>query len=127
MKKVSFHDLKFVPASHEDFQDPGSLKKVLFRFSDLNSKTKVQMINWARILAGKSFREHYHEDMDEIFILLAGTVRITIGQETDTFSKGDAVFIPMKTKHTMENMSETDIDYIAIGLSLGKNGKTVLL
>ncbi len=118
--------LKFIPAGHEDSENPSVLKKVLISFGEQKIKGRVQMVNWARLLAGKSFTPHYHEDMDEIFIILSGrNICVKVGSLSDILYQGDAIFIPRKTVHRMDNNSNKDIDYIALGISSGKGGKTV--
>lgn len=124
MKIIRATDLDFVPASHEDPQNPGVLKKVLARKDDLIDG-RVQMINWALLPAGKAFEAHYHEDMQEIFIILSGSVLITIGQESETLAKGDAVIIPPQAIHVMKNVGSENVEYIAIGVSRDGNGQTV--
>ena len=39
--------------------------------------------------------------------------------------KGDAVVVPFKSIHTMENVSSENAEYLVVGISTGKNGKTV--
>ena len=71
MRQILFGDQEFVAAGHEDPTNPGVWKKVLFRKDDLQLG-RIQMINWARLPAGNTFAAHYHEDMQEIFIVLTG-------------------------------------------------------
>lgn len=126
MKKISASLLSYVAASHENQDDPGALKKVLFTSLDFPSYVKLQMINWAHIDKGKSFVPHYHQDMDEVFIIISGKVRIIVNDETDILEKGDAVLVSMGAVHRMENIGPEAIDYIVIGVSLGKGGKTII-
>lgn len=125
-KKIKFKNLKFIPSSHEKQNDPAVVKKVLFEKDDIPSKIRIQMINWAKLFKKRNFSAHYHEDMDEIFIMLSGKARITVDFKTDILQACDAVYIPMGSKHKMENISGEDVDYIAIGLSRNKGGKTVI-
>jgi len=118
--------IDYVPASHERSDDPGVLKKVLVQAADLIDG-KVQMINWALLPAGKSFQAHYHEDMQEIFILVQGRTQINIEGETAELNIGDAVFIPVSAVHTMHNLHSEDAAYIAIGITSGQGGKTVVV
>ncbi|MCL4338788.1 cupin domain-containing protein [Patescibacteria group bacterium] len=112
--------LKFIPAGHEDPKNPSVLKKVLISFGEQRIKGRIQMINWAKLLAGKNFTPHYHEDMDEIFIILSGrNIRVKVGSLSDVLYQGDAIFIPRKTVHRMDNNSNKDMDYIALGVSSG--------
>lgn len=124
MRIIKFKDLKYTPASHEDLQKPGVWKKVLLRKNDL-VQGEIQMINWAKLPKGKSFSPHYHEDMEEVFIMLEGRVKIMVGEETATLIKGDAIVIPAQQIHLMKNIGKSVVYYIALGISQGKNGKTV--
>ena len=126
MKIVRFNELKFIPASHEDFKLPGVWKKVLLKKDDL-IKGRIQMINWAKLPIGNSFQAHYHQDMEEVFIILSGKALIKINNEEEEIGKGDAVVVPIGKVHTMKNISNEDVNYIALGISLGKNGKTVVV
>lgn len=126
MKTITFKSLSFIPASHEDQESPGALKKVLFTIKDFHPEGKIQMINWAKLPYGKVFACHFHEDMEEVFIISAGKVRIRVGKEIEKLEKGDAVLIPMGVSHQIENIGAEDADYIAIGISLGKGGRTIL-
>lgn len=126
MNIVRFKEVVKIPASHEDPADPGALKQVLLRRDDLASG-RIQMINWSTLLPGKSFRVHYHEVMDEVFIILDGEVEIVVGEEKETFGKGDAVVIPEGAVHVMKNLTDTEVSYIAIGIARDGNGKTVVV
>lgn len=126
MKIIRKKIIPKVPASHEDPKDPGVLKQILLNRDDL-ARGRIQMINWATLLPGKSFRNHYHEAMDEVFITLNGEVEITVGEEKETLGKGDAVVIPEGAVHIMKNLTDRDVCYIAIGISRGEDGKTVVV
>lgn len=118
--------VSFVPSAHEDPQNPGVFKKVLLSSKDeLNGK--IEMVNWARLPKGKSFQAHYHEDMDEVFILLTGELAISVDAEKEILKKGDAVIVRQKQIHVMTNNSNQDVEYIVFGISKGKNGKTVIV
>lgn len=126
MKIIRLGDIERVPASHEDPVDPGVLKQMLFKRDDLVSG-RIQMINWSTLLPGKSFRAHYHEAMDEVFIILNGEVEIIVGKEKETLRKGDAVVIPEGAIHVMKNVTNQEIHYIAMGIVHNANGKTVVV
>ena len=126
MKIFRFKDIKFISASHENKKDPGVLKKILLKKKDL-IKGRVQMINWAKLPKNDSFQPHYHEDMEEIFIILNGKVKITINKEKEILNKGDAVIIPIKNVHQMKNISNQDVEYIIVGISQEKGGKTIVV
>jgi mannose-1-phosphate guanylyltransferase/mannose-1-phosphate guanylyltransferase/mannose-6-phosphate isomerase len=126
MKIVRFNDLAYTPASHEDAADPGVWKKVLLIKPDF-IQGHPQMINWALLPAGRAFRAHYHEDMQEVFIITEGRARITVGDETGELSAGDAVVIPPGAVHVMEAPGPEDVRYIALGISSGRGGRTIVV
>ena len=126
MHIVRSESLDFVPASHECKDSPGVLKKVLFTHHDL-IKGRVQMVNWALLPEGKTFAPHYHEDMQEIFIMVNGHAELTIDGESAPLAPGDAVVVPIRCVHTMKNRGKGDVAYIVVGISTGKQGKTVVV
>ncbi len=85
------------------------------------------MINWAKIEPGKSFRTHYHEDMDEVFILIRGMATIKIGNEEENMQTGDAVLVPAGSRHTMKNSGGETAEYLVAGISREKGGRTIVL
>ena len=126
MHIVRGSEVEFVPASHEDPIDPGVLKRVLGTKSHF-LKGQVMMVNWSRLPVGKSFQAHFHEDMQEVFIILNGNLSMTVGQMTCDLGKGDAIMIDPKEIHKMKNECEEDVDYIVFGISTEQDGKTVVV
>jgi len=126
MKIVRAAEVKMVPASHEDSNSPGVLKRVLFRLGDLTDG-RVQMINWAFLPRGRSFRAHYHEDMQEVFILIDGEARMTVDNEHTEIRKGDGIAVPARCVHTMENVGRKDVEYIVVGIATGTRGETIVV
>jgi mannose-6-phosphate isomerase-like protein (cupin superfamily) len=51
----------------------------------------------------KSIRPHYQKVSDEIYFLLRGRGRITVGGETQELREGDVVAIPRGAVHGFEN------------------------
>ena len=126
MKIIRSKDFDFIPASHEDHKDPGVLKKVLLEKNDIVNG-RIQMINWAKLLPNKEFVAHYHEDMEEIFIILNGQAKFIIDDEIETVGKGDIVVVPIKGVHSMKNETDQGLEYIVMGVATGKDGKTVVV
>lgn len=127
MKKFSIKNLEFIPAGHEDPQNPGVLKKIIFTSDDVEIKGIIRMVNWAKLKVGKSFAWHYHEDMDEIFIILSGKAEIEIDKEKEMIEATDTVFIPSEAKHKMTNIGDENVEYIAIGVVKKLGGKTIVV
>ena len=126
MKTILASDRPYVPAGHENPLNPQVWKRVLFQQADLQAG-RVQMVNWARLPPGKEFAAHYHEDMQEIFVILQGTARIVVANQTLTLHPGDAVRIDPREVHRMKNLGEQDVEYLAMGISSQQGGRTVVV
>ena len=126
MKIVRSADIEIIPASHEDPESPGVLKKVILQRADFIDG-RVQIINWAFLPVGKSFSAHYHEDMQETFILIKGEARILLDNEQAVLCEGDAVVVPVGSVHSMENVGKNDVEYIVVGVTKGTRGRTIVI
>ena len=124
MRIIRITEIERQPASHEDPTDPGVFKHILLKRDDL-TPGRIQIINWSTLLPGKSFRPHYHEAMDEVFIILDGDVEITVGDETERLGRGDAVVVSENAIHVMKNLTDREVPYIALGIVKRDGGKTV--
>jgi len=126
MKIIRGSEIEFVPASHEDPKNPGVLKRVLANKSDL-LKGQVQMLNWSQLPVGKSFALHYHEDMQEIFVIINGQVSVTVDGETHELARGDAIIVQPTEQHQMFNACDQNVEYLVFGISTEKGGKTMVV
>lgn len=125
MKLVRGNEIEFVAASHEDPNNPGVLKRVLSTHADL-LVGRVMMVNWARLPEGSSFQSHFHEDMQEVFIMLGGPVVMTVDGDRFELMVGDAILIDPREVHKMENLSGDAVDYIVFGISTQEGGQTIV-
>lgn len=124
MKIIKLTDIRKVPASHENPDDPGVLKQVLAGRDDL-FEGRVQMINWATLLPGKTFAPHFHEDMQELFIMLGqGAVARVNGQEI-VLQRGDTLVVDPGQTHEMANPTGMPIEYLVVGIAGDKKGKSI--
>ena len=126
MDIVRFQKVETRPASHEDPEAPGVLKKVLLAREDLREGS-VQMINWSTLLPGRTFRKHFHDNMEEVFVIVTGHARILVDDEEAEISEGDAVVIPAGRVHTMKNLGQGNVQFISLGIAPGKRGRTVVI
>jgi mannose-6-phosphate isomerase-like protein (cupin superfamily) len=126
MKIVRSADIEIIPASHEKPESPGVFKKVILQMADFIDG-RIKMINWAFLPTGKSFQAHYHEDMQEIFILIKGTARILVDNEQAEIYEGDTIVVPVGSVHSMENIGKNDVEYIVVGVAKGTGGRTIVI
>jgi len=126
MKWIAASDSGYVPASHEDPRKPGVLKRVIAT-RELFQEGQVQMLNWALLPAGSSFQRHYHEDMQEVFLMISGEVQMTVDAETRRMGPGDAVLVDPGEIHQMQNLLGTAAEDIVFGITAGRGGRTVVI
>ena len=124
MQIVRGSEIEFIPASHEDPKNPGVLKRVLATKNDL-IRGQVQMVNWSRLPVGSAFQPHYHEDMQEVFVMLNGEVRMSVEGTEHKLVGGDAILIEPREIHQMKNLCDEDVEYVVFGISTEEGGKTV--
>ncbi|MBP2658713.1 MAG: mannose-phosphate guanylyltransferase/mannose-6-phosphate isomerase [Firmicutes bacterium] len=65
---------------------------------------------------GLSLQMHYHRS--EHWIVTSGTARVTLGEEVKMVHENESVFIPMSTKHRLENPGRIPLEIIEV-----QNGK----
>ena len=126
MKVIRGSEIEFEAASHEDPANPGVLKRVLATSQSLN-EGRVQMLNWARLPPRSSFQSHYHEDMQEVFVMLGGPVEMSVDGESHRLEAGDAILIDAREIHQMTSFSDEAIDYLVFGISSMNGGRTVVV
>lgn len=126
MRLIRGNQLAFQPAAHENPDDPGVWKKVLAAAGDLIAG-RIQMINWAKMRPGARFVAHYHEDMQEVFILMRGRVEIVVAGKQADLEVGDAIIVEPREAHAMHNPGDAEAEFLAIGIAGGEHGRTVLV
>ena len=65
--------------------------------------------------------------MQEVFVLVQGTAELTVGGEAVTLQRGDAILIDPRDIHEMLNSGPDDVECVAVGISRGTGGKTVVV
>src|SRR6266481_4567691 len=77
-----------------------------------NSCIQKQSLAEARLPPGASTTPHYHPVAEEIYYILEGTGRMTIGDETREVGPGDPIAIPPGTVHTIRNTSSITLKFL---------------
>ena len=76
---------------------------------------------------GSSFAAHYHEDMQETFVILTGKVEMVVREESVELNAGDAIMIDHHEVHQMHNRSDHDVEYLVFGVATEQGGKTIVV
>jgi quercetin dioxygenase-like cupin family protein len=89
MKKITIRD-------HARFA-PDKMAKVAL------GATERALVDLYCVAPGQSQKAHTHGDQDKVYVVMEGTVRITVGDEEATFGPGEAVIAPAGAVHGLVN------------------------
>ncbi len=64
--------------------------------------------------AGASVGRHHHLETEEVYYILDGTGRMTVGSEAREVGAGDAIFIPRGHTHTLENTGHAPMTILLV-------------
>ena len=85
-----------------DIMEKINIKSKLKTFSDLWSPKVIAEMNdyqFKLVKIKDDFIWHSHEDTDEVFIVLEGSMHIEFNDETVKLSEGELLVVPKGTKH----------------------------
>lgn len=91
-----------------------------------NSCIAKQSLAEARLPPGASTMPHYHPLTEEIYYLLDGSGRMTIGDETCDVGPGDAIAIPPGAVHTIANTGSGTLTFLCCCAPGYEHNDTVL-
>ena len=126
MEIVRGSDVEFAPASHERADAIGVVRRVLAT-KDAFQAGQVMMLNWAQLPVGSSFQSHYHEDMQEAFLIIQGCATMTVDGKDVELDRGDLVIIAPREIHSMKNTGEETTEFVVFGIASGEGGRTVVV
>ena len=63
---------------------------------------------------GAAVGRHHHVETEEVYYILRGAGRMTVGDETREVAAGDAVFIPRGATHTLKNTGQTPMTLLLV-------------
>lgn len=119
---MDIHNIHRVPAFTT--KDGSEIRELL---AHRNSSIAKQSLAEARLPPGGRTTPHYHPQTEEIYYILEGTARMTIGEETCEVEPGDAVAIPPGAVHTITNDGEVTLKFLCCCAPGYEHTDTVLL
>ena len=63
---------------------------------------------------GQSVTPHHHNQMEEIYYILSGSGRMSVGDEKREVGAGDAIYVPRGHRHTLENTGTEPIKLLLV-------------
>ncbi len=82
-------------------KDGSEIRSILDR---TNSLARNQSLAEATLSPGAATEPHRHTHTEEIYYILRGTGRMTVGIEQRDVQPGDGILIPVGTRHTIRNI-----------------------
>jgi mannose-6-phosphate isomerase-like protein (cupin superfamily) len=92
-----------------------------------NSCIAKQSLAEARLPPGAGTAPHYHPQTEEIYYILEGTGRMTIGQESAEVGPGDAIAIPPGAVHTITATGSVPLKFLCCCAPGYEHSDTVLV
>ena len=99
------------PVSH----NPAAKKQVWFRKGDLPPFTQVARVD---VPPGEVLTAHAHADMHELFIILEGSLCMTVDGHHRDLKSGDAITVAPGEKHEILNRSAEPTMLLVAGWTL---------
>jgi mannose-6-phosphate isomerase-like protein (cupin superfamily) len=119
---MDIHNIDRVPAFTT--KDGSEIRELL---AHRNSCIAQQSLAEARLPPGGQTAPHYHPQTEEIYYILAGTGRMTIGDETRDVGPGDAIAIPPRAVHTIATTSDVPLRFLCCCAPGYEHSDTVLV
>ena len=107
MDSINFSEIEFTKSTH-----PGHLKKVIFTGSELTSA--VTQVAYAELPAGGIIEEHFHNTMEEVFLVLEGNCEFYLNGVPQLLTKDSVIKIAPKIKHKLKALSDTKLYYFGV-------------
>lgn len=99
MKQVIKLHIKDIPL--EDAHGGSGARKILVKPEDVTSPYLEAVVN-TFLKSGGIFDWHFHQDTDEIFIVLKGEGKYYCEKEITDYKEGDVMITPANLKHKIE-------------------------
>ena len=107
MDSINISEIEFTKSSH-----PGHLKKVIFIGFEMTSA--VTQVAYAELFAGEIVEEHFHDSMEEVFLVLDGDCEFCLNGVPQVLIKDSVIKIAPKIKHKLKALTETKLYYFGV-------------
>jgi mannose-6-phosphate isomerase-like protein (cupin superfamily) len=97
----------------ERMRDGAGAVEILHVFRQKELRGKVRLFARLRLVKGSSIGYHLHDGEEEIFYILSGSGRVTEGETVTMVGPGDAVLTGGGGGHSIENLGEEPLDFLA--------------
>lgn len=100
--------------THPEFLNgKGVLKNVHFLAKE-DAAGAGRLFTRSILTPGSSIGYHTHKGDFEVYYILKGTALVNDNGQEHTLQAGDAIHTPNGSSHSIENIGDTDLEYIAM-------------
>ena len=75
-------------------------------------ETETIALGYVSVDHGKSTSQGFHDDEEEIYVILKGRAILTVGDEECEAGPGTVAYVPRNHKHQMRCISEEKLEYL---------------
>jgi mannose-6-phosphate isomerase-like protein (cupin superfamily) len=83
-----------------------------FMFGRGDADSDALAITWVDVEVGAKQRLHNHPEV-QVYIIVAGTGQMHVGDETQVVQAGDLIFIPSEAFHGIDNTGDSVLSYVS--------------
>lgn len=76
------------------------------------SETETIALGYVSVDQGNCTVPGFHNDEEEIYVILKGRALLMIGDEKQEAGPGDVAYVPRNTRHKMQCISEEKLEYL---------------
>jgi quercetin dioxygenase-like cupin family protein len=69
-------------------------------------------VTWVDVAPGSYQKIHHHPEV-QVYVIVAGTGEMYVGEETQQVNAGDVIFIPSEAPHGITNNGATLLSYVS--------------
>lgn len=92
----------------EDHEKERPAEKLLVE----REETETIALGYVSVEAGRSTNTGFHDDEEEIYVILKGRAVLTVGGEETEVGPGSVAYVPRNNKHCMKCISEEKLEYL---------------
>ncbi len=75
-------------------------------------ETETIAAGYVCVESGNSTQTGFHDDEEEVYVILKGKAELLLGDETREVEAGDVVYVPRNTRHRMTCISQDRLEYL---------------
>ncbi len=92
--------------------EDGELERPQEKLLVKEEETETIALGYVSVDNGNSTVTGFHDDEEEIYVILKGKALLMLGDEEQEIGPGSVVYVPRNTKHKMTCTSEEKLEYL---------------